>query len=181
MSLAVGFLVITYFTRAGCSHGHDDEPTTAVGRHRRTTRLSGKAGFGGVGAAAALTAHRVIEGTTLALTPSTAVIVALLVHSASEGLALAALLHEGRQRLAPWMLMSVAAPPVGIVAATISPLPEMLVPVLLAIVGGVLLRTAVVGLRMAIVKKRSGELRGWQIVASAGVAAALGVLLALEH
>ena len=134
-----------------------------------------------MGAAAALTAHRVIEGTTLALTPSTAVIIALFVHSASEGLALAALLHEGKQRLAPWLAVSAAGPAVGVLAATVSPLPEVLVPVLLALVGGVLLRTAVVGLRMAVDKWRSGELRGWQVLASAGVAATLGVLLGAEQ
>lgn len=182
VALAIGFIVITYFTRKGCSHGHDDESRApATGRHRRLKQSPGTATFGGVGAAAALTAHRVIEGSTLALSPSTAVIVALFVHSASEGLALAALLHEARQRLAPWLVVSASGPAIGVIAATVSPLPEALVPVLLAVVGGVLLRTAVVGLRMAITKWRSGELHLGQIIASACLATALGVFLVAEH
>lgn len=181
LTAILGFLVITYFTRQGCAHGHGDESASAGGRHRLSKRAAASAAFGGVGAAAALTAHRLIEGATLALTPSAAVIAALLVHSASEGLALAALLREARQSLTPWLLVSTAGPALGVVAATISPLPEAAVPVLLALVGGVLLRTAVVGFKLAIAKRRAGELRDWQIAAAVAAAGALGVFATLNH
>lgn len=185
LAMAFGFLVITYFTRGSCGHGHGDDPRDdhrpAAGRHRLIKASATPAAFGGVGAAAALTMHRVIEGTTLALTPSAAVIAALAVHSASEGLALAALLRESRERVAPWLVISVAGPVAGIIAATVSPLPETLVPVLLAMVGGVLLRTAIVGVKLAAAKRRAGELRDWHIVVAAVSATAFGALMLFAH
>lgn len=181
LAAVIGFVVITYFTRQGCAHGHDDATPSAGGRHRVQARAAASAAFGGVGAAAALTTHRLVEGATLALTPSVAVITALLIHSASEGLALAALLKEAREPLAPWLLVSSAGPALGVVVATISPLPGAAVPLLLALVGGVLLRTAIVGLRLAITKRRTGELRDWQIAAAVAVAGGLGVFATLAH
>ncbi|WP_109782616.1 hypothetical protein [Streptomyces sp. CG 926] len=181
----IGFLVITYFTRKGCGHGHDDEgkprPKHAAGRHRRVKEAIGAAMFGGMGTAAALTTHRVIEGTTLALLVSLPVIFALVLHSASEGLALAALLKEARERLAPWLLVSAISPAAGVIAATIHPLPPTATPVLLAAVGGVLLRTAVVGIKLAAAKRRSGELRNWHVAASVATASALAAVMAMAH
>ncbi|MEU6807590.1 hypothetical protein ABZ920_00895 [Streptomyces sp. NPDC046831] len=59
---------------------------------------------GGIGAAAGLAVHRFVEEAALALTTSIAVMAALLVHAAGEGLALAALLgaQPGR-RTACWL------------------------------------------------------------------------------
>jgi zinc transporter ZupT len=179
LTAIAGFAVVTWFTRQGCAHGHDEEPEG--GRHRRAARAASSAAFSGIGAAAALTVHRLIEGATLALTPSAAVIGALFVHSASEGLALAALLREARRPMAPWLLVSTAGPALGLIVATVRPLPESVLPVLLALLGGVLLRTAVVGLRMAAQKKRSGELRNWQIAGALAAAGALGVFVTLSH
>lgn len=134
-----------------------------------------------MGTAAALTTHRAIEGATLALTASAVVIIALIVHSASEGLALAALLDMANQRLAPWLLVACVSPGVGVLVATISPLPGQSVPVLLGMVAGVLLRTAIVGMKLAAGKQESGRLSGKQLVVAATVAITVGLLLAMTH
>ena len=60
----------------------------------------GRAGV--VGAASGLALHRFLEGSTLALTASVAVVAALLVHAAGEGLALAAL-RGGCNRGGAWL------------------------------------------------------------------------------
>jgi ZIP family zinc transporter len=129
IAVATGFLVITYFTRKGCGHDHGSDSGNrsagrhAAGRHRRLKEAVGAALFGGMGTAAALTTHRAIEGMTLAFSASIVVVIALMVHSASEGLALAALLQIAKQRLAPWLVVSCVSPVVGVVFATVSPLP----------------------------------------------------------
>ncbi|MFC7641231.1 hypothetical protein ACFQX6_09770 [Streptosporangium lutulentum] len=82
----------------------------APGLHRRVREVVDAALFGGMGTAAALTLHRAIEGATLALTASVVVVIALMVHSAGEGLALAALLDMAKQRLAPWLVVSCVSP-----------------------------------------------------------------------
>jgi hypothetical protein len=43
------------------------------------------------------------------------------------------------------------------------------------------LRTAVVGLKLAAAKRRSGELRGWHMATSVATASALAALMALAH
>ncbi|MDD7967769.1 hypothetical protein [Actinomycetospora lemnae] len=122
-----------------------------------------------------------IEGATLALTPSVPVIAALLVHSASEGLALAALFKQARQSMVPWLVIAVLGPVAGVIVASVSPLPETIVPILLALVAGVLLRTAMVGIGMARDKRRTGELRNWHIGAAVAAATALGALTLVGH
>ncbi|MGW4665326.1 hypothetical protein [Streptosporangium sandarakinum] len=180
LAAAFGFLVITYFTRHGCACPEDAAARTALhgpGLHRRVKQGMDAAVFGGMGTAAALTLHRAIEGAALALTASIVVIIALVVHSASEGLALAALLDIAKQRLTPWLVVSCISPAVGVVIATISPLPAALVPILLSMVMGVLCRTAIVGMKLAASKRRSGRLSRRQIAAAAVAAACAGVLL----
>ncbi|GII35933.1 hypothetical protein Pph01_09360 [Planotetraspora phitsanulokensis] len=184
LAAAFGFLVITYFTRRGCACP-DDEPSRygshAPGIHRRVKQGVGAAVYGGMGTAAALTMHRAIEGATLALTASIVVVIALTVHSASEGLALAALLDIARQRLTPWLVVSCASPAVGVATATLSPLPPQMVPILLSMVMGVLLRTAIVGMKLAASKQRNGRLSTRQIAIAATAATTAGVLLATAH
>ncbi|MFC0555635.1 hypothetical protein ACFFHJ_32525 [Planotetraspora thailandica] len=184
LAAAFGFLVITYFTRKGCACP-EDEPLRngmhAPGIHRRVKQGIDAAVFGGMGTAAALTMHRAIEGATLALTASVVVVIALTVHSASEGLALAALLDIARQRLAPWLVVSCVSPAVGVATATIAPLPPQLVPILLSMVMGVLLRTAIVGMKLAAGKQRNGRLSTRQIAIAAVAATTAGVLLAGAH
>ena len=185
IAAAAGFLVITYFTRRGCGHEHGSGHRTtgrhAPGRHRRLKEAVDAALFGGMGTAAALTTHRVIEGATLAFTASLVVVMALMVHSASEGLALAALLDIARQRLAPWLVVSCVSPAVGVLYATVSPLPGAAVPVLLGTITGVLLRTAVVGLKLAAGRQEDGRLSRRHVAVAAITAVTIGVLLATAH
>jgi hypothetical protein len=180
VSVATGFLVITYFTRKGCACPSDTAAKAprrhAPGRHRRLKEAVNAAMFGGMGTAAALTLHRAIEGATLALTGSVVVVLALMVHSASEGLALAALLDMARQRLAPWLVVACLSPAAGVLVAELSPLPEHVIPLLLGTVAGVLLRIAVVGVRLA-AAQRQGGLRRRHVAVAVAAAVALGTLL----
>ncbi|MEZ0070834.1 hypothetical protein [Planotetraspora sp. GP83] len=184
LSAGFGFLVITYFTRRGCACPEDEPPRAALhapGLHRRLKQGMDAAVFGGMGTAAALTLHRAIEGAALALTASVVVIIALIVHSASEGLALAVLLDIAKQRLTPWLVVACLSPTVGVVTATLSPLPVRLVPILLAMVMGVLCRTAIVGMKLAASKQQGGRLSRRQIAIAASAAAGAGILLATAH
>ena len=134
-----------------------------------------------MGTAAALTVHRAIEGATLALTASAVVVIALMVHSASEGLALAALLDMAGRRLAPWLVVACASPAVGVLVATVGPLPGQVIPVLLGTVTGVLLRTAMVGLKLAADRQENGRLSRGQLVIATAMAITVGVLLAMAR
>lgn len=184
LALALGFLVLTYLTRKGCACPSQAGPRGGVhapGRHRRLKEAVGAALFGGMGTAAALTTHRAIEGSTLALSASVVVIAALVVHYAGEGLALTILIDMAGQRLAPWLVVACLSPALGVLAAVISPLPERLVPVLMALVTGVLLRTALVGLKLAAAQQADGRLSKRQLAAAATIAIAAGTLVAAGH
>jgi zinc transporter ZupT len=184
VAVAVGFILITYFTRKGCGCGADSDKTVgrhAPGRHRRLRQAVDAALFSGMGTAAALTAHRAIEGATLALTASVVVVAALMVHSASEGLALAALLDMAGQRLMPWLVVACAAPAAGVVAATVHPVPAKVVPILLGMISGVLTRTAVVGLRLAASKQAGGRLSRRQVTIAGLGALTVGALIVVAH
>ena len=184
VAAVVGFAVITYFTRKGCGCEADSDKAAgrhAPGRHRRLKQAVDTALFSGMGTAAALTTHRAIEGATLALTASAVVVIALMVHSASEGLALAALLDMAKQRLAPWLVVACAAPAVGVLAATIHPLPGKVVPLLLSMISGVLTRTAVVGLKLAASKQATGRLSRRQVTIASLGALTIGALIVVAH
>ncbi|MEV6041635.1 hypothetical protein AB0L65_61780 [Nonomuraea sp. NPDC052116] len=173
-----GFAVITFFTRKGCGHSHDAGAAAggrhAPGLHRRVKEAVSAAVYGGVGTAAALSLHRMIEGATLALVSSAVVVAALVIHSASEGLALTALLDLARKPAVPWLALSCLAPAAGVVLATVAPLPAQSVPILLGMVTGVLLRTAVIGLTIA---RDSRRLSRRHLVIAATVVAGVGGLL----
>jgi zinc transporter ZupT len=185
IAAVTGFLVITYFTRMGCGceadSGNSGAGRHAPGRHRRLKEAVDTALFGGMGTAAALTLHRAIEGATLALTASVVVVLALMVHSASEGLALAALLDMAKQRLAPWLVVACAAPAVGVLAATIHPLPGQVVPILLGMIAGVLTRTAVVGLKLAASKQSNGRLSRRHVTIATISAVTIGAIIVAAH
>ncbi|GAA0401120.1 hypothetical protein GCM10010160_32500 [Acrocarpospora corrugata] len=185
LAILFGFLVITYFTRRGCGHDHESgRPAGGVhlpGAHRRVREMLSAAVFGGMGTAAALSMHRAVEGATLALTASAVVVLALVVHSTSEGLALTALLDMAKRRLAPWLTVSCVAPAVGVVIATISPIPPQVEPILIGVVAGVLLRTAVVGLKLAASRQEDGRLPRRHLLSAAGLAATLAVVIAAMH
>ncbi|MGW5971998.1 hypothetical protein [Streptomyces sp. NPDC055186] len=105
---------------------------------------------GGIGTASGLAVHRFLEGAALALTASVAVVAALLVHAAGEGLALAALLGaQPRRRVAPWIGLACLSPVAGAFVTSALPIPDGLMPLLLAFVGGVLAQAAWVALRLA--------------------------------
>ncbi|MFE3448800.1 hypothetical protein ACFXJ8_07665 [Nonomuraea sp. NPDC059194] len=185
VAVVTGFLVVTYFTRKGCGCAADTARRAAglhaPGLHRKVKEAAGAALFGGMGTAAALTTHRAIEGATLALTVSAVVVAALMIHSTSEGLALTALLDMARQRLAPWLVVACLSPALGVLAAAYSPLPPTVVPVLLGVVTGVLLRTAIVGMRLAASKQQNGALPRRYVVAAAVVAVVVGATLVVAH
>ncbi|MFC7641230.1 hypothetical protein ACFQX6_09765 [Streptosporangium lutulentum] len=60
-------------------------------------------------------------------------------------------------------------------------MPDQIVPILLGLVTGVLLRTAVVGLRLAAASQPGGRLSKRQLTVAACVAAVAGVLLVTTH
>lgn len=186
LAAGFGFLVTTYFTRGGADRTPDHPATRlgglhAPGRHRRVRVAVDAALFGALGTAAAFTLQRGIEGASPALTTSAVVVIALAVHSASEGLALAALLGVARQRLAPWLFVACVSPAVGVLCAGFTPLPDTVVPILLSVVMGVLLRTSMVGLRLAARSRESGRLTKRQVAIALVAAAAVGSLLATTH
>ncbi|MEU4039909.1 hypothetical protein [Streptomyces collinus] len=113
---------------------------------------------GGIGAASGLAVHRFVEGAALALTTSVAVMAALLVHAAGEGLALAALLgpRPGR-RMAPWIALACLSPLAGVLVTSAVPLPDGLLPWLLAVVAGVLAQAAWVALGLARRQRPAGR------------------------
>lgn len=183
LAVAVGFLVVTYFTRRVCGHGHEERRAAgnhAPGRHRRVNEMVGAALYGGMGTAAALTVHRAIEGATLALSTSAVVVIALAVHSASEGLALTALLDMAKQSLTPWLVVSCASPGIGVLIATVGPPPKGAVPLLLGVVTGIMLRTALVGMRLA-VRNQEGGLSRWQLTFAAVAAVTIGTFMMFAH
>ncbi|MEV1177606.1 hypothetical protein, partial [Nonomuraea sp. NPDC049784] len=175
----IGFAIITYFTR----HGHPHEVAVQRGRHapglhRRVKQAVSAAVYGGVGTAVALALHRMIEGATLALAASAIVVAALMIHSAGEGLAMTAMLDMASKPRIPWLALSCVSPAAGVVLATVAPIPPQSVPILLGLLTGVLLRTAVIGLQIA---RNSGQLvRRHVAVAAAGVLAVGGILGAAE-
>lgn len=181
LSIVFGFVVITYFTREGCAHDHTKESARhAAGVHRRVKAVATAALFGGTGTAVALAVHRAIEGATLTLTGASAVVLlALLVHSVSEGLALTAMLDLAGKKVGFWMFLACLSPAAGILVAETSPVPPEATPILLGTVAGVLLRTAIVGFRLA--GGESGRLPRRAALAAGGVAAALAATLAVAQ
>jgi ZIP family zinc transporter len=136
---------------------------------------------GGIGAASGLALHRFLEGATLALTASVAVVAALLVHAASEGLALAALLGvQPRRRIAPWIALACLSPVAGAFVTSAVPIPDGIMPLLLAFVGGVLAQAAWVALKLAHRQRAAHRLvLGVPAAMAMALAAVLGALVVL--
>ncbi|MGW7410677.1 hypothetical protein ACWGI9_44690 [Streptomyces sp. NPDC054833] len=136
---------------------------------------------GGIGSATGLGLHRFLEGATLALTSSVAVMAALLVHAAGEGLALAALLGVNpKRRVAPWIGLACLSPVAGAFVTSALPIPAGLMPLLLALIGGVLAQAAWVALVLAH-QQRPADRRVLAVPAAAAMtlAAALTALVLL--
>jgi zinc transporter ZupT len=105
---------------------------------------------GGAGTAAALTAHRLLEGAAVALAGSATVTVALTVHALAEGLAAGTLLSSVPRRRAAWWLTALCASPVvGAAITEFGQFPARVEPVLLAVAAGVLAQAARVSLAAA--------------------------------
>ena len=103
----------------------------------------------GAGAAAALTVHRFLEGSAVALTGSATVALALAVHAFGEGLASGALLGAQPRRMAGWLAAMCISPLIGAAVADAFSVPEAAEPVMLALAAGVIAQAAWVSLRAA--------------------------------
>ncbi|GAA2054300.1 hypothetical protein GCM10009839_73030 [Catenulispora yoronensis] len=134
---------------------------------------------GGVGTAAALGVHRALEGSALAVAASAPLVLALVVHAASEGFALTALLgaEEHRRRAAVlWLTVACAAPAVGMLAVGSLGLPAKAQPLLTAAVAGVLARTALSAYRIAAERGQPLVTRSATVVSAGVLASALALL-----
>ncbi|ALV39209.1 hypothetical protein [Streptomyces sp. CdTB01] len=178
-----GYAVMHIVTRNGCGCDSDLAKTAgahAPGLHRQIKQAAG-ALSAGLGTAAALTTHRLFEGTALGLAFSMPLLFTLAMGSTSDGLALAAMLKETGQRLGPWLTVACASPAVGMLITSIAPLPAAALPVALALVAGVILRIAVIGFQLAAGKRKKGLLPRWHLITAAGTTAAMGALLLAAH
>ena len=131
MAAFVGFIAASRAARTGCGCREHSEQAS------------------GSGAAAALTIHRLLEGSAVVLIGSTAVAVGLAVHAFGEGLATAALLSAQSRRMAGWLALMCISPLVGAVAASAVRVPAAAEPVPLALAAGVIAQAAWVSLRAA--------------------------------
>jgi zinc transporter ZupT len=126
------FLVAGVTARGGCAC------------HRDTRHI------GGTGAAAALAAHRFLEGSAMVLIGSATVVAALAVHALGEGMAMGALLRaQPLRRAATWLAAMCVSPVVGALVTSTHPIPGTAEPLLLAVAAGVLAQGARVSLRAA--------------------------------
>ena len=111
----------------------------------------------GTGAAAALVAHRFLEGSAIALAGSITVAVALAVHAFGEGLATGALLGSQPRRTVGWLAAMSISPLVGAAVTGGRDVPAAAEPVLLALAAGILAQAAHVSLRAAFHGPRTGR------------------------
>ena len=156
---AAGFAAAGLATRAGC------------GCREHSEQASGAA------TAAALAAHRFLEGAAVALAGSAAVALALAAHAFGEGLATGALLGgQPRRRVAGWLALTCLSPAIGAAATDAFPVPEAAEPVLVAVAAGVLAQAARVSLRAAFRGLRPGRLLLSRPAATATMAAIVTAL-----
>jgi zinc transporter ZupT len=131
MAAIATFLLAGVAARGGCAC-------------QRDTRYVGGA------AAAALAAHRFLEGSALVLIGSATVVAALAVHALGEGLAAGALLRgQPRRRVAAWLAAMCASPVIGVLVTSAFSMPAAASPLLLALAGGVLAQAARLSLQAA--------------------------------
>lgn len=159
IAAAAGFAAAGLATRAGCG----------CQEHRRQAS--------GTDTAAALTAHRFLEGSAIALAGSVTVALALAAHAFGEGLATGALLGGRPARLvAGWLGLMCLSPVIGAVVTDAFPVPEAAEPVLVAVAAGVLGQAARVSLAAAFRGLRPTRLLLSRPAAAAAMAAAVTVL-----
>ncbi|WP_199546269.1 hypothetical protein [Streptomyces sp. N35] len=173
--------VASYGVVGLCTRGHGRaRPGHAPGRHRRLTETAGVVSAG-LGTAAALGVHRVMEGTTLALILSVPVFLALLVLSVGNGLTLGVMLQESGQGPLPWLALACLGPALGVLLSVLHPFPEVLLPSALAVVAGIIVRHAVVGLRLALRRHANGRPPRWHLATATATVLATGALLLAAH
>lgn len=100
----------------------------------------------GAGTVGALSVHRFLEGSALALAASATVAAALAVHALAEGLAAGALLGRSSRRQAAWLAAMCLSPIAGAATASAWPLPAAAQPITLAVAAGVLAQAARISL-----------------------------------
>ena len=127
----VSFALAALISRVGCACQADEQQAS------------------GVGMAAALTAHRFLEGAALALTGSITVAVAVAAHAVGEGLAVGALLGTRPRRMALWLAAMCVGPALGAGLTGLFPPLNTAEPVLLAVAVGILAQASRVSLRAA--------------------------------
>jgi zinc transporter ZupT len=125
----------------------------------------------GAGTAAALTIHRFLEGSAVALAGSAAVAVALAVHAFGEGLATGALLGAQPRRVAGWLAAMCVSPLIGAAVPGAFPIPAAAEPVLLALAAGIIAQAAWVSLRAAFHGQRASLLPLTHTAATTTIAA----------
>ncbi len=177
--------VATYGVVGLCTRGEGRtrrraRPGHAPGRHRRLTETAGVVSAG-LGAAAALGVHRVMEGTTLALILSVPVFLALLVVSVGNGMALGVMLRDSGRGPLPWLALACLGPAFGVLIGVLRPLPLVLLPSALAVVAGIVVRHAVVGLRLARQRHAGGRPPHWHLATVTATVLATGALLLAAH
>ena len=160
-------------------------PITAVAAFS-VAGLAARAGCGcrahkeqaiGSAAAAALAAHRFLEGAAISLSGSAAVAIALAAHALGEGLAAGALLGaQPRRRVAAWLTLMCVSPVAGAGAADAFAVPDAAEPVLLAVAAGILLQAAWMSMRTAFGGLRDSRLLLVRPAATTAVAAVITVL-----
>jgi zinc transporter ZupT len=130
----------------------------------------------GAWSAAALAAHRFLEGAALGLT-GVITALAIAVHALGEGLAVGALLRTQRRRLACWLTLMCLGPAVGAMTADAIPSLRVTEPLLLAIAAGIVAQAARTSLRAAFPHhaRRSGLLASAAAVAVSAAATTLAV------
>ncbi|MFL6073476.1 MAG: hypothetical protein ACJ73S_08790, partial [Mycobacteriales bacterium] len=135
------------------------------------------AGAGGaVAGAAAIAAHRALEGSALAVAASVPLIAALVVHAAAEGFVLAGLPGAGRpgRRTVRWLAVACASPAVGAAALGAANLPDSAHVLATSAVAGVLLRSALAAYPAA--ARRTARPLATASLTAAALASALLVL-----
>ncbi|MCX5167398.1 MULTISPECIES: ZIP family metal transporter [Streptomyces] len=184
ITASAGYGAMALFTRHGCGCG-GGQAVRAAGAYMPDSGPELKDAAGvfsvGMGAAAALATHRLVEGSALALAFSLPVLLTLAVGSASDGLALASMLRASRQRLLPWLTVACVSPTVGMFVTAVRPLPDVVIPVVLALVAGVILRIAVVGVRLALAQRSREPLSHRHMAAAVLTVLTMGALLLAAH
>jgi zinc transporter ZupT len=136
---AAGYATADALARRGCA---------CQAARADTANVPGTKAASGVATAAALAAHRLLEGAAVTLTGSPAIVAALVLHATGEGFALGALLRpERRSRALMLLVIACVSPLAGTVAFGQVGMAARPSAVMTAAIAGVLARTALAAWR----------------------------------